>query len=243
MQGLVTRRFSKSTIKIIISFAIIIFILVIICITMLLFKSNNNSYFNEKQLYIVYVEKSLKQEDLKTEQKNIKSLGGGGEIYKQKDYYYLTVSVYLNKDDAKEVVNNIKENYPEADVLSLKVKKVSKENRIKINQNKACLEFFKNINVFVNEIVEKQLMFLAGTISTRDLTTFLIEKKLKIEDIIARNESDDEFFNSILVYENLSLFYINNFLNVFFESTKKNSLVCELSINLSFLQFDLSNNL
>ena len=41
----------------------------------------------------------------------------------------------------------------------------------------------------------------------------------------------------------MALMYITNFLDKFFESTKKDSLLCDLAVNMAILQFEMSNNL
>lgn len=247
MQGLVTRfNFTNFLKKKILWLMLIIFILFIILIVIVGLKTKDREElcFNEKKLYIVYVDKNLKQSEVLKNQKRIKSLGGAGEVLFYKDLYYLVTSVYLYKNDAMEVVSNINKDFEKSDILSLTVKKIPREKKNIIKKNQECLKFFKLIDEFNMEFNEQHIMFLAGKINLTTLSNKIIEYKIKLDEIIKNYVTNDsEFYNKILTYEHTCLLYFNNFLNVFFESTKKDCLVCEFAYNMSLLQFEMASNL
>lgn len=243
MQDLVTHNFSKrrGTSVIVLVIIAIFGIASLCCVAM--FKKEKD-YFSEKKIYVVYVKKSLKQNDLSVLQRDLKILGGAGEIFKYKENYNLLSSVYREKSDADEVVKNISTTFKEADYLTLTIKKVSKSNRNLINSNKQQLDFFKLVNSFNRDFIEKQMLYLSGLVSNREISLYLIEQKIKIEKILDYTEiEENKLSDKLSIYQNTMQLYIKNFLDNFFESTKKNSLVCELAVNMALLQYEMTNNL
>ncbi|MBQ8424804.1 MAG: hypothetical protein IJX17_02130 [Clostridia bacterium] len=245
MQDLLTHKNHKKRVIIIISIASsFIFLFSMIMVSFFAYSKNKRKYFEEKKLYLVYACKSLKKSEVSVNQKKIKDLGGAGNIYKNKDFYYLIVSVYTNKKDAEEIKNNVKNNFKEADVLTLNIKKYSRKDIDLLKTNSNCINFIKIVDAFNEEFIEKQLLFLSGLITVRDISTFLIEKRIKVETFINNfNSKDEPLFEKVFIYENMALMYLTNFLDKFFESTKKDSLICDIAVNMAILQFEMSNNL
>ena len=92
--------------------------------------------------------------------------------------------------------------------------------------------------------------------SSRDLSSYILEQKLELErinDLLANefvklsntngNEDVISLYEESSLASNLYLLYFNNFLNKFFESSKKDSLVCEIASNIALCYYDFCNNL
>ena len=167
-------------------------------------------------------------------------------------------SIYLSNSDADSVKSKIKTNYTNADKLTLTIKKIDKKTRNAISSSPLLLNFFTIQNELFSELVDKQILYLSGSITTREVSSYILEKKLELETIKGNMKSEFESLSksskepenlSYLVYKksllslNLYLLYFNNFLSKFFESSKKDSLICELAINFALCYHDLCNNM
>lgn len=242
MQETLTANKRKNIIFVLILvFIIIVAVSIFLCFKL---KCKKQNYFLEQEFYIVYSEKSKKQNSLEENQKIVKNMGGSGEIYFSNDYYYLTLSSYQKKEDAESVVGQINTIFPDAGILKLTINKISNKNKTYIKENKNLLEFFIFINKFRNQIFEYEVKFLSDSVTDRGMTVFYLENKMKLEQFVkSTSEFDGKMKDDILKFCNLALLYINNFFNEFFESNKKHSLVTSLTINIALASADLINNL
>ena len=274
MQQTVSKRYlSRRQLKNV-NLIIIVFVILIITMCLVLtpivisIKKRPKKIFDEKKFYLVYSHKNLKQNEVKKHQDIIKKLGGSGDIYHHKDYYYLITSLYLDKSDADSVKNNIKTNFKDAGVLQITIKKISKNKQIIFFDNPVLLNFIKFQSELLEKISNYQILYLSGEIQSREIISSLLEKKLELERIITEteklnndikknnNQNDKNsksstinaekisaVTNDCLLAQKLYLLYFNNFLNVFFESLKKDSLLCELACNIALVYYDFCNNL
>lgn len=243
------------------AFTAIILIIVIIFIAVINANKKPHKIYEEQKIYFVYTSKSLKQSELKKSQDLIKKLGGCGEILFHKDYYYLISSVYASSSDAKSVLSKISDNFSGAGVLDLTIKKISKSNQNLINNHKPLFDLFNFLTSLYKDIISAQISFLSGEIITRDVINFFIEKKLKFEQIFSsikilnteQNNSKvilnnlqkipDDFYKKFDIFNSEIMLYFNNFINKFFESTKKDSLICEIACNVSLSWCEFCNSL
>lgn len=226
--------------------SIIIFIIVgFVFFLCLKVKKKNEECFSKRFFYVLYLEKDTKQTVLTSLQDTVKKLGGAGEIYFYDKFYYLTASVYLIKDEALEVLKNLSQSFPNAGILNLERKKLPNSIKTKIKQNTECFRYFNFVDELILDFTEKEYLYLSGKLTQRELVSYLLEKKLNLEDIINKfiYEEEDLLMKNIYYYQNLLLLYFNNFFSTFFESTKKNSLVCEFAINSVLLSFEMVNSL
>lgn len=232
--------------KILIIFLTVIFICLIL-ISFLLWlslKSKKKNYFVDSEIYLVYFEKSKKQSNLRELQSFVKNLGGSGEIMKKDDEYFLTLSVYESLQDAEDVLKGIFEISQNAGLVKLKINKLSKNIKSKLSKSDELNNLVLFLGDFTKNIINYQLQYLADNITDKQLVSFLLDKKLNLESYMKYLEIlDDEIGKMSLNTINSMLLYINNLFDNFFESSKKNSLVTNLSVNLSLIYVDYINNL
>ena len=244
---LTAKNFRKQRVRLRLTILIILIIVLIITIIFvcIIIKNKKGIYFKKRTFYILYIDKNEKQSELYSLQDTIKKLGGGGEIYFDGKFYYLTASVYHNKTDASSVLNNIFLNFSNSGILTLERNELSSKVVSKINENSQAKRFFKFFDECILDLMEIQYKYMAGIVTQRDLISNLISKKLELEEIMSNFnfDSEDMEFNNIYQIQSVCLLYFNNFLNKFFESSKKESLLCELCLNIVLSNYELFKNI
>ena len=245
---------------VIIFFATVIaIVLIVFCFSIFPFKSGLKTTFDEKKFYFVFTNKSVNQSELINSQELIKKLGGSGEIIQIKDYYYLISSVYTLEDDAKNVEQKIKTNFGGCGTLTLTAKKINNLIKNIAYNNQDILDFFSFQSKLSNEIIERGISYLSGQTTVRDFSAYVLEKKIELEKIKiqietinksiesnktdSQNERKNALISSVIFSSNLYNLYFDNFLNNFFDSSKKDSLVSELATNFILCYCDFCNNL
>lgn len=227
-------------------FLLVTILVITTIIVMVSNKNKKNKIFESTHLYYVYVESSTTTHSLKVKQEVVKSLGGAGKIFEHKNMYYLLTSVYQSKSSAEEVKKNLSQNFENCGILEIETKKISSKNKNLILNNIEILEYLKYIQNFNKELNNNYIKYLSGEMSESKFVSFLLTNKLSINekiknlsDIKEKNNLLDHFNNNV----NMNLFYIENFLDNFFQSSKKQSLVCELALNISMQLCEMFDNL
>ena len=244
MQERVTLKKQNSLKKVTCITLVVVMIVTIFCIaTILVLKRKSPKCFDEMTYYFVYTQKANKQSLLSSQVDSLKGNGGAAVIHFYKEDYYLLVSVYKTKAEAEEVQNNIKNIYPESGVLALKTKKTNKKVKKVIKGDELGLKSIEKFYYLCDTLMIASMSYLSGNLSQNQFLVDLLKIKLEIEDNLKKynpeTESGKQIYNHLL----LCKLQLDDFFNKFFESTKKESKICEITVNLNLLRLELSNNL
>ena len=222
-----------------------LFFLILLTVSITLGASRKTNKCFEKQSYHFVYAQNNKQILDKTEQDLVKSLGGAGIYYFYKEHHYLIVNVYLSKDDANEIKNGMAENFPNSGTITLEVKDIPKKIQSKIKDNLSYYKFFKYFHELIESFQELNMNYIAGKITQGKLMSSIITMQLDCKTIISEfeNPENEELFNNIKTYANMCKIHFENFFDEFYQSTKKQALVCALGVNLALTKIDLFNNL
>lgn len=108
---------------------------------------NENIYLNEYNIYAVCTS-SYQTKVMATEfSETIKSQGGAGFVYMNKDSYYIVASMYENEADAKKVLEKNIEEKPNATVIKICIPPITISSNLQSQEKtavNACLSVFKN---------------------------------------------------------------------------------------------------
>ena len=223
--------------------SIIFVVLILVIVISLVLKPKNDKYFKEISFYFVYTDKSPKQTVVSAKQDQIKSLGGSGEILHHDEQFFLIANVYFSSAEANEIISNISSNFTNSGVVKI-TKKLKKSQKRVLKDNESALEFFMFLYNFVYGIQDNAMKYIAGSISESRLCTKIMGKKLELEGLINKHKNpDDELSKYIFSVENIFLLHLNRFLDEFFTTTKKQSALAQLVVNLVLAQGDLYDNL
>lgn len=220
------------------------FILTLSILVCLGVSRKKNKCFDKVSYHFVFVQKNRIQTN-KDEQDLVKSLGGAGIYYFHKENYLLIANVYHSSDDAKEIKNGMLENFENADVLTLEAPAINRKTQNIIKDNLSYYKFFKYLQMAIQNFEVLNMNYLSGEITQGKLMSELISKKLELETIVNEfeNPQKEDLFENIKTYANMFLIHFDNFFNEFYQSTKKQSLVCSLCVNFALTKVDLFDNL
>ena len=247
MQGLVTPRFIKRKRKVdwlrIFSIVAAVILIIILIITVPDKKRDKN--FEEVAYYFVYADKSPKENVILSKKDMLKSLGGGAVSYYFRNEYYLIANVYLSKEYSSEIEKGMIESFSNAGVISFKSKEPSISKIQEYKKKFEIFEYFEFLYDFIEKFDDLQLSYLAGSVSEIKVCKEVTSRHLKLQEIISRIESIEKNDKIEYVIENAKQcdLIFKNFLNKFFDSTKKSALVCEFFINIVFCRLELFDNL
>ena len=247
MQDLVTVKKVKRKKKVnwisVATFFVVLFLIIALIVTVPERQRDKN--FEEVSYYFVYACKSPKENTLSSNKTLLKSLGGGGNIYFFRNQYYLLVNVYLSKEDADDVKEGIKSTFADAGVISIKSKEPSVK---KIQTYKKQVEIFSFVQFlfkFTKEFSNEQLKYISGKTTDADFAQFVLARYMKMKEIknnLSKAEKTGEV-ECVFNYINQCEFCFDEFFDVFFQSQKKKSLVCEFYINIIFCRVEMFDNL
>lgn len=240
------RAFNKGTqisIKSVIA-TILFFIFVILVLLCLAGFRKVEKCFDKQSFYVVYVAKTKRKmapEDVDL----IKKLGGAGCLLFFKDEYYLVANVYQKEDDADEIAEGLKVHFADAGVVKLSHSDIDKKKAVHIARNLSFSRFFEEFYKVVEDFEGLQMKYLMGSVQEGEFLTEMLKQKLEFETIIENfeNENDEKLFQDIKTYANMVVNYFDSFFDDFFQSTKKESLICLLKFNLVKLKVDMFDNL
>ncbi len=244
MQRRVTANFRRRSKKFYAIIAVVIvFFVVFFCIFCACLSSTHLTCFDEAECYYVYTHKANRENIVKNYAGELQSLGGAGYIYQKSGVFYLIASVYSSKKDAEEILVGVKENFPNAGILTLKTEKISRRVAAVLKENSSTLLFFKYFEELIEKSERLSMQYLAGIVSENVLLVSLLDEKLELENKISEFEKENELFCTVFSYMNLCKMYIDDFFSKFFETTKKDAVVCLLPVELTVLRYEFWNNL
>lgn len=246
-QGCVTfnHRLNKTrfSIKSVIA-GILFFVFLIIMFCCLVFLKKIEKVYDKQTFYVVYVDKSRKKQP-SDKVSLLKNLGGASEIIFHKDYYYLCASYYLSENDASQVVESMSQTYVEAGILKLEAKNISKKTIQKISANISYERYFKYMYQIFDEYYKIAMGYMSGSFTDSEILQKLYKKRLELVEIIENleNKQNEKIFNDIKTYAKYTLTCFDDLTKDFYQSTKKEHLICLLGIRLVEIKVDLFNNL
>lgn len=228
----------KSIFMIVLFFSLTITILVCLGIS-----RKANKCFDKQTFHFVYTQKNKVKTD-KNQIDLLKSVGGAGVVYFHKENFHLLANFYLKKDDANEIKDGMIQNFENSGILQLEVKTLSRSLQNKIKSNENAYLFFKKLYKFFEKFENLNMQYISGEVSEGKLVSTLIAEKLEFETIAKEFDSGDEkLFLDLKTYLNMVVLHFESFFNEFFSSTKKQSLVCMLGVNIALTKVELFNNL
>lgn len=233
--------FSKRIFSLIL--AVTIFAVVTIFTVLVLAKNKNDKYFSDFKIYVVCTQKSKKKQTLAPNSELIEKLGGSGQIIFYEESYHLVANVYFSKSEAEEIKNNIITSFADTQILEIS-KKFSKKKIRELSASDETVKFFKVFRPLIEDIQNLSMNFSAGKVSTANVCTKIISEKLEIENMCnSYNKNPKNLPAPIVSQANLISYYLSNFLDNFYQSTKKQSLLADLTLSLALSMCDLFDNL
>lgn len=226
-----SKRLNKHQIKSVIS-VILVFLFVFISMIVLINLKKKDLVFEQQCFYLVYADTSRKESLLENEKKIVKNLGGAGSVYKSKDNFYLSVSVYIDINDAYDVKNNIISNFVSSDVYTIKTKSVSKSIKKRIKKNTQTYNLLKFMYEYIRDFYEIENDYLSGNITESKFLTELLGYKLELENKAKTKSIEDDISKIISEYGLLISLQLSNFLNNFYIETSKQSYICNYFVAL-----------
>ena len=230
---------TKNIIKIFVSVGVI-FALTIVFV---LIFSNRSSPFDSLEFYFVYTDYSEKPSELENKAQGLKQLGGAGVVQNFNEKYYLVLCVYSEKEDAEEVRENILNRYKDSGVLQVKRKKIKGSIKREIKQNEKLYSCFKIVSGIATEAIAISMEYLSGKIAADRVITKFLDIKLNLDEVSRETGTNSVLFEKILREALVERALIENFLNTFYQASKKNSIVLSLASNLVKSSIELVNNL
>lgn len=95
---------------------------------------------NFYQFYIVYADRFNTYKQASSLASKIQTEGGAGYIFYDQ-YYYVFVNTYANENSAEKVVENIKDDYSNANIYHLKINKLNSFKNSKLDQQKSLYDY------------------------------------------------------------------------------------------------------
>ena len=247
MQDCVTRVIRKRKKKngtTFVIFASLLFLLIFFISAILVVSKRSNVCFESRKLYAVYVDKNKNLNLLADMQSRVKSLGGAGVFFQKNNDYYLIASIYNDKGDAKEVLENLRKEFESADVLEIDCKSISKKIQNELKQNNEYFELFNFLYEFLLNCEKMCFEYNKGVLSEGGFMSKLLAEKLELQTMINQaSRVDCEDLRVLIDYSNLIVVHFENLFDKFYSSDKKCSLSYEFYVNLCLTYVDLCNNL
>ncbi len=247
MQYYVPYKPVKKVSKVQIKSVIAVFLFFILFLSVLIglgVSRKQNKCFDRFVYNFVYVQKT-RTDSNKTEKDNLKNMGGAGVFLFHKQHYLLVANVYTKLDDANEIKNGMIETFEKADVLTLEINPLPRKLQNKIRQNDTFYKYFKFLLNISKDIEQLNMNYVTGKKGQGKVMSEILARKLELESIIKEFviTEEEKLFEDIKTYANMHLLHFENFFNDFYGSTKKQSLLCELCVNLALTRVDLFDNL
>lgn len=220
----------KSVVK-----AILIFLFAITSSIFFVSLKKKSLMYLERDFYFVSVASSKKSSDLETKSELLKNLGGASVIYNKNGVYYLVANVYLDLSSAEEIKSNLSKYFRETEVLTVKVKAISKKDRKALSQNKQALKFLYDLSF---EFSDLQIGFLLGDVSEGNLISNMVKHRLNIEKTKTNLIKDTKHSETIEGFCDLFSTQISNFLSGLTTSKSKQNYVCNffVSFYINFIE-------
>lgn len=236
------RKTAKTRIKSVIS-TILIILFAICSSAFLIVLKKKNLIYEERVIYVISVASSKKEKDLNSSSELLKNLGGANVIYKFQDEYHLIANVYLDFQSAEEVKNEINTYFLNAQILKLKIKKVSRKTKNQIKNNYELERVVRYLYSLINEFQELQFGFLSGSLTQGKFFSEMVQVRLKISDFIKNNKVDNEISGIIYSHLDIILYKLTNFLTGFELSGSKQNYICNYFVGFYLNYIELFNSL
>ncbi len=182
---------------------------------------------------------------LDNEKELLKKLGGANVVHFHKNEYYLLVNVYLNKDEAEEVVSNIKPTFANAGVVRISTSVFSKASRNQILSNFKLKNTLKRISSNFDEVLSYEMGYLAGKISESDVISKFVMHRVEFSKLKEQLLASEGILETATAnYLKIFLLHYDNFFDKFYSQTNNREyLICKLATELIISQIELINNL
>ena len=223
---------------------VLFFFIIFLIFTILVVSKRENVCFYEKTYYFVYADKSRDASLLLDEQDKIKKLGGAGVFVEKNNQQHLVVSVYLNKEDAKEIEKGLGDNFQGSGVVEISKKEVSKKYINFLKQYENYFTLFKFLSEFDKNLQSLIFGYSKGEISDGKLMSGLVGYKLDLQNLLKIVSSQNiEDLASLKSTSESLIESIDYVFDKFFSTSSKESLCHELLAGFVVLYIDLCNNL
>lgn len=206
-------------------------------------RAKNDNIFKQRFVFVVVAGESLNQNELAQLCSRVKSLGGAGEILAYDYKFYVAINVYQNKADAEQIMLDSKQSFLGAEVVALEKKALNKRKQVLVKEKQIVFEYFSLFDKITYKLFELQTKFLIGELSTSGLCSEILADKLLLENIIATFDTGDKLNKYAFDNANLLLYYFNCFLDNFFISDKKQTILCNFVFLTTNCWLDFNNNL
>ncbi len=248
MQEMVTlkgRKKRRQNVCLIALISVFVVIFIFIIFFGLFLEAKQIKVFKEQSFYLVCANNSRNLKDLENIQDEIKKFGGAGKIYKKELNYFLIINMYLEKEQAENVLINNKQSYENASILEIKTKKVSKKSIKKIRNNQFNFKFIKVLSNSIQEISKLSLKYINSEISENELCSKLLAYKFELETLNdeLKKLEPSEVNDLVQNYSQLLIMYFDSYFNNFFGSDKKVSVLIDFVVSIGLLKVDFFNNL
>lgn len=168
-------------------FPIVIIVIIILIGLVLFFNSNNR---NEIKYYFVKIDSFSTYSDANKLATQLQEQNAGGYIHFDEKYHVLA-SYYSSQDQAKNVVERLKEKYNNADIYTLTFSEFNGKNQLTKSQNSTIFDLNDCIESIITNLSELLIKYERNEISNTILTAKI---KALTEDF---NDNKDNFFSSI----------------------------------------------
>lgn len=204
---------------------------------------NRNRLFAGREYYFVYTDSSSSIKDLSPHAERVKALGGAGEIEEIHNKYYLVVGVYAERADAEEIRENLSGEFKDAGILSVNSKKVASKTVKKIKSEPKLYEACRFLDDLADLSVEISMEYMSGKLTENEIQTKFIDLRLQAEEFINSVVSESDLGKEITKELGREKVLIETFLNAFFQSNKRQSLLLSLAVNLTKNKCELTKYL
>jgi hypothetical protein len=230
------KRKRKTKIKSVVS-TILVFLFAIISSSILISEKKKLKAYDERIFYFVSVANSKKISLLDDKKELLKNLGGASVVFSRKDVFYLFANVYLEQESALEIKSNLVKYFPDTEIIKIKIERISNKGIKNIKNIVGAEEVIKFLYKLSNDYQYYQMNFLMGALSDGKFLSFMLEKKMTLEKLLADMEKTTELGKKISSYVELMLFQLNNFLNGFTIAKHVQHYVCNYFVGF-YLNYD-----
>lgn len=242
LQILVSRKKNKNRmflrIKSVVS-TILIFSFAIISSAVLITEKKKYKAYDERIFYFVSVGSSKIIKMLDDKKELLKNLGGANMLMSYKGLSHLIVNVYLDQESANEIKENLKQHFPEVDILKIRLNRLSGKNIKKIKSINGAEMFIKQLFAVSNRFQHLQMEYLKGTMSEGAFLSEIVEIKINIDKLIKNIDTSTDFAQKIVGFGELFVLQLTNFLSGLSIAKHKQNYVCNYFVGFYMNYVDL----
>ena len=219
------RKNSKSKIKSVVS-TILIFLFAIVSSAVLVVEKRKYKAFDERIFYFVSVDSAKTSNLLDGKKELLKNLGGANVIYSYNGISHLIANVYLDQESALEIKENLQELFSDADILKIRLKRVSNKGIKAVKDIVGAENFIKKLFELSNEYQDLQMNYLLGALTEGEFMSRLVDEKINLEKLMENIEKSTELAQKIMGYGELIVMQLTNFLNGLTIAKNKQNYIC-----------------